>query len=332
MKIKLDNVQTWLITGCAGFIGSNLLEFLLNNNQIVIGLDNFATGFRRNLEEVEKIVGNDKWQNFTFIEGDIRDFSSCINITKNIDIVLHQAGLGSVPRSINDPLMSHNVNVTGFLNMLKASVENKVKRFVYASSSSVYGDHPDLPKQEHKIGNQLSPYAVTKYSNELYAQVFAKNYGIEVIGLRYFNVFGKRQDPNGSYAAVIPLWFKAILNNNTLVINGDGNTSRDFCYIDNIVAMNILSGLTKNTDAINKVYNVACGQQTTLIQLFEYIKNIIDSTSGISPVYNDSRPGDIKHSLADISRARDFLGYEVLYDVKEGLSRASLWYQEFFQA
>lgn len=327
--MNLNNSNTWLVTGCAGFIGSNILEFLLTHNQKVIGLDNFSTGFQRNLDDVKASVG-DGWTNFTFIEGDIRDFATCLTATMGIDIVVHQAALGSVPRSINDPITSHNVNVTGFLNVLKASVDNKVKRIVYASSSSVYGDHPDLPKQENVIGNQLSPYAVTKYSNELYAAVFAKTYGIETIGLRYFNVFGKRQDPDGAYAAVIPLWFKAVINNEAPYINGDGETSRDFCYIDNVVQMNIRAGITENKEAVNKVYNVACGKQTSLNELFGYIRNLVNADSTLSPIYRDFRGGDVRHSLADISLASSLLGYDPQYQILDGLNLASSWYKSFF--
>lgn len=332
MLSNLKNHQyKWLVTGCAGFIGSNILEFLLLNNQVVTGLDNFATGFQRNLDEVKNTVGDAAWQNFKFIEGDIRDIDLCRNATINIDFVIHQAALGSVPRSINDPLTSHDVNVNGFLNVLKSSVENKVKRFVYASSSSVYGDHPDLPKIESKIGNQLSPYAVTKYINELYANVFAKTYGIEVIGLRYFNVFGKRQDPSGAYAAVIPLWFKAILNNDSPKINGDGTTSRDFCYIDNVVNMNVLCALTENENAINRVYNVACNEQTSLNQLFEYIKQTVQVNVTLDPIYGDFRVGDVKHSLADISNAQSLIGYQPKIKIKDGLKLAGNWYKTFLK-
>ena len=320
----------WLVTGCAGFIASNILEFLLLNDQKVVGLDNFATGYQRNLDEVQRTVGDEKWQNFTFIQGDIRDLDTCIKATKGVDVVLHHAALGSVPRSINDPLTSHEVNVTGFLNVLKAAVDNKVQRFVYASSSSVYGDHPDLPKVEDRIGRQLSPYAVTKYADELYANVFAKTYGIEVIGLRYFNVFGKRQDPDGAYAAVIPLWFKAVLNNVPPIVNGDGSTSRDFCYIDNVVQMNFLSGITQNKAAVNRVYNVAYGEQTTLNQLFQYIKLLADKNSQLLPEYRDFRNGDIAHSLANINLAKELLGYTPKYNVTDGLKLAAGWYKNFF--
>lgn len=327
---KLNVQKKWLITGCAGFIGSNILEFLLKNNQLVVGLDNFSTGYQRNLDEVRSVVGEDKWQNFTFIEGDIRDFQTCLRATKDINVVIHQAALGSVPRSINDPITSHDVNVSGIVNMLKAAVDNGVKRFVYASSSSVYGDHPDLPKIESKIGNQLSPYAVTKYACELYANIFAKTYGLETIGLRYFNVFGRRQDPDGAYAAVIPLWFKSVLNNEAPFINGDGETSRDFCYIDNVVQMNVLCGLSDNSDALDQVYNVACGDQTTLNQLFVYIKNQVNPASNLVPQYRDFRAGDVRHSLADISKAKKLVKYNPQFDILQGLQHAANWYTNFF--
>lgn len=328
--IQLNEQKTWLVTGCAGFIGSNILEYLLKNDQKVIGLDNFSTGFQHNLDDVCNIVGESKWRNFTFIEGDIRNFKTCLIATMDVDIVIHQAALGSVPRSIADPITSHEVNVTGTVNMLKASVDNKVQRFVYASSSSVYGDHPDLPKVEDQIGRQLSPYAVTKYACELYAQVFAKTYGIETIGLRYFNVFGRRQDPSGAYAAVIPLWFKAVLNNESPYINGDGETSRDFCYIDNVVQMNVRSGIVDNPVAVNQVYNVAYSDQTTLNQLFNYIRQLVDPNSSLTPTYRDFRAGDVRHSLANISKARDLVGYAPEYDILKGLELATDWYKEFF--
>ena len=302
----------------------------MRNNQKVVGLDNFATGFQHNLDEVRTLVGEEKWRNFSFIHGDIRDFSSCLAATSNIEIIIHQAALGSVPRSIADPITSHAVNVSGFVNLLKAAVENGVKRIVYASSSSVYGDHQDLPKQEHTIGNQLSPYAVTKYTNELYAAVFAKTYGLETIGLRYFNVFGPRQDPSGAYAAVIPLWFKALLANESPVINGDGATSRDFCYIDNVVQMNIRCALVANLAAVNQIYNVACGDQTTLTQLFGYIKTQINAKSKLEPSYRAFRQGDIRHSLADISKAQNLVAYQPEFNIVQGLQRAANWYIDFF--
>lgn len=330
MLKQLNAQKKWLVTGCAGFIGSNILEFLLKNNQLVVGLDNFSTGNQRNLDEVRDTVGEDSWRNFTFIEGDIRDFQTCLLAAKEVGIIIHQAALGSVPRSINDPITSHDVNVSGMVNMLKAAVDNGVRRFVYASSSSVYGDHPGLPKVEDKIGNQLSPYAVTKYVCELYAGIFAKTYGLETIGLRYFNVFGQRQDPEGAYAAVIPLWFKAVLNNEAPFINGDGETSRDFCYIDNVVQMNILCGLTDNPDALNQVYNVAYGDQTSLNQLFTYIKQQVDTFSNLTPQYRDFRAGDVRHSLADITKAQMLVKYDPQFDIIQGLERASRWYTNFF--
>lgn len=323
-------MKKFLITGCAGFIGSNILEYLLKHDYEVVGLDNFSTGFQRNLDEVRELVGEEKWQNFTFIEGDMRNFQTCLKATSNVDVLIHQAALGSVPRSIDDPVTSHEVNVTGFVNLLKASVDNKVKRFVYASSSSVYGDHPDLPKREDIIGNQLSPYAVTKYATELYAKVFARTYGLETIGLRYFNVFGRRQDPFGAYAAVVPLWYKCLLNNDSPVINGDGETSRDFCYIDNVVQMNILCCLTENLNAINQVYNVANGGQTTLNQLFELIKAQVNPNGDIQPVYREFRQGDVRHSLADISKANVLLGYKPEFDILSGIKKATEWYINFF--
>jgi UDP-N-acetylglucosamine 4-epimerase len=325
-----ENSKKWLITGVAGFIGSNLLEHLLQNDQQVVGVDNFSTGFQRNLDEVRQIVGDKKWQHFTFIDGDLCDLDTCHQVCLGIDIILHQAALGSVPRSIADPIRSHTNNTTATVNLLKAAVDNKVKRFIYASSSSVYGDHPDLPKQEGKIGNQLSPYAVTKYNCELYAQVFARTYEIETIGLRYFNVFGQRQDPHGAYAAVIPLWFKAIMQNEAPFINGDGETSRDFCYIDNVVQANILAGITQNQAAINRVYNVAYGAQTTLNKLFNQLKSIVAPNSDLSPQYRDFRSGDVRHSLADISAAKTLLGYNPQYSLADGLPLAAPWYQQFF--
>lgn len=330
--MNLHIKKKWLITGVAGFIGSNLLEYLLQNNQQVVGVDNFSTGFQRNFDEVRQIVGKAKWQNFTFIDGDLCNYEVCNKACDSIDVVLHQAALGSVPRSIADPVRSHANNTTTIVNMLKAAVDNKVKRFIYASSSSVYGDHPDLPKQEHRIGDQLSPYAVTKYCCELYAGVFAKTYGIETIGLRYFNVFGRRQDPDGAYAAVIPLWFKAIMNGESPNINGDGETSRDFCYIDNVVQANILAGITENNLAINRVYNVAYGDRTTLNQLFHHLKSIIAPDSSLQPSYRDFRSGDVRHSLADISVARELLGYSPQYKLIDGLNLAATWYKEFLNS
>ena len=316
--------QTWLITGVAGFIGSNLLEKLLKLNQKVIGLDNFSTGYQRNLDEVKDLVSPDQWSLFTFIKGDIREKNACVQAVKGVDYVLHQAALGSVPRSIVDPITTNSVNISGFLNLLSAAKDEGVKSFTYAASSSTYGDHPTLPKSEDNIGNPLSPYAVTKYVNELYSGVFSKTYGFNSIGLRYFNVFGPRQDPNGSYAAVIPKWIASIIKNEDVYINGDGKTSRDFCFIDNVVQMNILSA-TSTDECKNKVYNVAFGEKTSLNELFNTVKIALDMSSK-KPYYRDFRCGDVKHSLADISRARNNLGYEPMYSFHDGISLTIEWY------
>lgn len=320
--------ETWLITGVAGFIGSNLLEALLKLNQRVVGLDNFATGHQENIDEVKRTVTEEQWAAFTFINGDIRDLDVCRQVVKGIDHVLHQAALGSVPRSIKDPITTNNTNITGFINMLVSSKDANVKSFTYAASSSTYGDHPALPKVEENIGNPLSPYAVTKYVNELYAQVFARTYGFKTIGLRYFNVFGKRQDPNGAYAAVIPKWTSAMINGESLFINGDGETSRDFCFIENVVQMNILAALSDET-AKDQVYNVAVGDRTTLNQLFSALK-IALSENGISyskqPEYKDFRAGDVRHSQADITKAKTKLGYEPTFRISEGIRKAMPWY------
>ncbi len=329
----LEQIQktphTWLITGVAGFIGSNLLEHLLKYNQRVVGLDNFMTGYQKNLDMVQGIVGEQVWKNFTFIEGDIRNLDTCKQACAGVQYVLHQAAMGSVPRSINDPILTNECNINGFLNMLVAGREAQVQNFVYAASSSTYGDSPTLPKVEDVIGAPLSPYAVTKYVNELYADVFYRCYAFNSIGLRYFNVFGRRQDPDGAYAAVIPQWFSALLNMKDVYINGDGETSRDFCYIDNVVQINILSALATG-DACNKVYNVAYGERTTLNELFELVQAEVKvqkpSTVDSKPIYRDFRAGDVRHSLADISRAQSLLGYQPVYDVREGLSLAGKWY------
>ncbi|HIG38944.1 MAG: SDR family oxidoreductase [bacterium] len=323
-----DHEYTWLITGVAGFIGSNLLEHLLSLNQKVVGLDNFSTGFQKNLDEVKAIVTREQWQKFQCRNGDIRELEECKNAMQNVDYVLHQAALGSVPRSIADPLTSNEVNVGGFLNMLVALKDSGAKRMVYAASSSTYGDSAALPKQESVIGNPLSPYAVTKYVNELYADVFARTYEIESIGLRYFNVFGPRQDPNGAYAAVIPLWFKALLRDETLFINGDGETSRDFCYVDNAVQANLLAATVDKDSAVNQVYNVAFGEQTSLNQLYGLIKR--QTNSHCEPEYRDFRKGDVLHSLADIDKARTLLGYSPAYSIREGLKKAARWYTHRF--
>lgn len=323
--------KTWLVTGVAGFIGSNLLETLLLLNQKVVGLDNFATGHQYNLDEVQWLVSEEQWQNFSFMEGDIRDYSTCVNAVYNVDYILHQAALGSVPRSIANPILTNSANITGFLNILTAAKEEKVTSFTYAASSSTYGDHPALPKIEHNIGNPLSPYAVTKYVNELYAGVFAKTYNFNTIGLRYFNVFGKRQDPKGAYAAVIPKWAASMINDEDLYINGDGETSRDFCFIENTVQMNILAA-TAQDDAKNEVYNVAVGDRTTLNDLFKAIKAALtDNQMEISskPIYRDFRAGDVRHSQADISKAEGVLHYSSEFNISEGIGKAMPWYIKF---
>lgn len=321
--------KTWLVTGVAGFIGSNLLETLLKLNQTVVGLDNFATGYQKNLDEVQSLVSNEQWRRFSFIEGDIRNFADCQKACSGVDYVLHQAALGSVPRSLADPITTNEVNISGFLNMLTAARDAEVKSFTYAASSSTYGDHPGLPKVEDKIGKPLSPYAVTKYVNELYADVFARSYGFKSVGLRYFNVFGRRQDPDGAYAAVIPKWTAAMIKNDTVFINGDGETSRDFCYIENTVQANILAATTQNEEATNQVYNVAVGDRTTLNELFNAIKSAL-ADNGVSyeqqPTYRDFRPGDVRHSQADVSKANSLLGYEPEFNISQGIDEAMAWY------
>lgn len=324
--------RKWLITGVAGFIGSNLLETLLKLNQTVVGLDNLSTEDGRNLREVESLVTPEQWQNFTFIKGDIRDLDTCQTACQGVDCVLHQAALGSVPRSIADPVTTNASNITGFLNMLVAAKDAGVARFVYAASSSTYGDHPGLPKVEDVIGKPLSPYAVTKYVNELYADVFARTYGFKATGLRYFNVFGPRQNPNGAYAAVMPKWFSGMLHNEPVYINGDGETSRDFCYVDNAVQANLLAACTDNEEALGQVYNVAFGEITTLNQLFNLIRDQLSKRKpGLvvpDPVYRDFREGDVRYSLADIGKAKSLLGYDPKYSVREGLEIAAEWYIE----
>lgn len=327
-----ERPQRWLVTGVAGFIGSNLLETLLMLGQKVVGLDNFSTGKRQNLEQVRAITGEKLYSNFKFIEADLCDLDVCRSVAAGVDIILHQGALGSVPRSIEYPEDSHAANVTGTFNIFLAAKEKKVKRVVYASSSSVYGDDPTLPKVEHKIGQPLSPYAATKLIDEIYAGVFARVYGLEVIGLRYFNVFGPRQDPEGPYAAVIPKWISSMLNGEDVVIYGDGETSRDFCYIANVVQANILAATTENKDALNRVYNVAVGERTTLNQLFNIIKEKLEKSDAAikikPPVYADFRPGDIRHSLADISLARTYLNYEPTHSLSDGLGEALEWYKK----
>jgi UDP-N-acetylglucosamine 4-epimerase len=326
--------KKWLVTGCAGFIGSNLLETLLQLGQSVVGLDNFATGHQWNLDDVQAKVGPEKWAQFMFIQGDIRDVEHCRASVKGVDYVLHQAALGSVPRSISDPITSNAVNVGGFLNMLVAAKDEGVKSFVYAASSSTYGDHPGLPKIEDRIGKPLSPYAITKYVDELYADVFARCYGFKSVGLRYFNVFGERQDPNGAYAAVIPKWISSIMRGEQIFINGDGTTSRDFCFIDNVVQANILAATTSE-DNKDEVYNVALGDNTNLNELFEHLCQIFKSNGvdyALRISYRDFRSGDVLHSQADIGKAKSRLGYKPLYRIRQGLERIVPWYLEHKKA
>jgi UDP-N-acetylglucosamine/UDP-N-acetylgalactosamine 4-epimerase len=322
--------RTWLVTGVAGFIGSNLLESLLMLGQRVVGLDNFATGHRENLEQVRDAVGPRAWKRFRFIKGDIRSLSTCKRVCKGAEVVLHQAALGSVPRSIEDPLATHDNNVTGFLNMLIAARDAGVKRFVYAASSAAYGDHPALPRVEHQVGHPLSPYGAGKYMNELYADAFARCYPFSPIGLRYFNVFGPRQDPEGAYAAVIPRWIAAMLRADPVYIFGDGETSRDFCFIDNVVQANVLAATTEKPEASNEVYNVAVGEQTSLNELFAILQRLCtEHVPGYVPapaIYKDFRPGDVRYSRADISKAKRLLGYQPTCHVNEGLQRAFQWY------
>ena len=320
--------KTWLITGVAGFIGSNLLETLLKLDQKVVGLDNFATGYQHNLDEVKGCVSEAQWSNFNFIEGDIRQFADCQTACTGVDYVLHQAALGSVPRSIVDPITTNDTNISGFLNMLTAARDAHVSSFSYAASSSTYGDHPGLPKVEENIGNPLSPYAVTKYVNELYADVFARSYGFKAIGLRYFNVFGQRQDPNGAYAAVIPKWTASMIAGDDVFINGDGETSRDFCFIENTVQANILAA-TAADEAKNQVYNVAVGDRTTLNDLYAAIQVALleNSINYKKPaVYREFRAGDVRHSQASIAKIQQALGYAPEYPIAEGIQLAMRWY------
>jgi UDP-N-acetylglucosamine 4-epimerase len=356
--------HTWLITGVAGFIGSNLLETLLKLNQRVVGLDNFATGHQRNLDEVQSLVTAEQWANFNFIQGDIRNLEDCRRamtfchsceggnsvgqesavegethhsllptdhtLSSPVEYVLHQAALGSVPRSLTDPIATNETNISGFLNMLVAARDAKAKRFVYAASSSTYGDHPGLPKVEDRIGKPLSPYAVTKYVNELYADVFARTYGFNTIGLRYFNIFGPRQDPDGAYAAVIPKWIASMIKGEPVYINGDGETSRDFCFIENVRQINLLAATSENPEAVNQVYNVAVGDRTTLNQLYEQLHlNLLSGyphLHDVKPVYRDFRGGDVRHSLADISKSATLLGYQPTHRIGDGLKVAMEWY------
>jgi len=328
LKALASERYMWVITGVAGFIGSNILEQLLKLDQNVVGLDNYATGHEENLFDVKEEVSQSQWARFRFIEGDITDAEVCQAACKGADFVLHQAALGSVPRSIADPIATNNANINGFLNMLNAAKDQNIKSFTYAASSSTYGDHPDLPKSEKVTGNPLSPYAVTKLVNELYSDVFSRIYGFHSTGLRYFNVFGKRQDPNGAYAAVIPKWINALANNADISINGDGETSRDFCFVENAVQANILAAMAPKISC-SCIFNVAYGAQTSLNQLFEILKSMSEKEGVLyakAPNYLDFRPGDVKHSLADIAKISHDLGYKPLYSIEEGLSKALPWY------
>ncbi len=351
LQIELrQNPKIWLVTGVAGFIGSNLLETLLKLDQRVVGLDNFATGNQRNLDEVQSLVSSHQWVNFHFIHGDVRQQTDCQRGCTGVDYVLHQAALGSVPRSLTNPVATNEPNISGFLNMLIAARDAKVKSFTYAASSSTYGDHPALPKVEENIGNPLSPYAVTKYVNELYASVFARNYGLRSVGLRYFNVFGPRQDPNGAYAAVIPKWTAALLKGEPVYINGDGETSRDFCYVANAVQANILAATAIDrtfgrenqqsiTSSLNKVYNVAVGERTSLRELFYLLRDNLahiatdsesrETIAASEPIYREFREGDVRHSLAAIDKARTQLGYEPQHDINSGIKVTSAWHMAF---
>jgi UDP-N-acetylglucosamine/UDP-N-acetylgalactosamine 4-epimerase len=324
--------KTWLVTGAAGFIGSNLVETLLGLDQNVVGLDNFSTGHRRNLEGIQRALPASQWARFTMIEGDIRDAEQCRKVCRGADYVLHQAALGSVPRSLQHPIDSHASNVTGMVHMLTAAKEAKVRRYVFASSSSVYGDEPTLPKTEERIGRCLSPYALTKLVNELYADVFARCYGIETIGLRYFNVFGPRQDPDGPYAAVIPKWIAAMMSGQGITIFGDGQTSRDFCYVANVVQANILAATSGHPEALNRVFNVAVCARTSLNELFELLRQrllpFLPHLESLKPTYRDFRSGDVRHSEASIDDARDLLGYQPQYTISQGLDAALAWYRQ----
>lgn len=324
--------RTWLVTGAAGFIGSHLVETLLGLGQQVVALDNFATGHRHNLDDVRASVGEEGWSRLRFIEGDIRRLDDCRQACEGVELVLHQAALGSVPRSLADPITTNEVNISGFLNMLVAARDAGATRFVYAASSSTYGDHPGLPKVEQAIGNPLSPYAVTKYVNELYASVFARSYGLASIGLRYFNVFGPRQDPEGAYAAVVPRWASAMLRGDTVFINGDGQTSRDFCFVANAVQANLLAAMTSNAEALNEVYNVAVGDQTTLNELHAMLGEQLQARrTGLAigaPEYRDFRAGDVRHSRADVGKARERLGYVPTHDIRAGMAVVADWYAE----
>ena len=325
-----EDPQTWLVTGVAGFIGSSLLERLLELHQAVIGIDNFITGSRSNLEQVQSLVSKEQWDRFTFIEGDIRNLDFCQDACRGVHYILHHAALGSVPRSIMDPLIYNEINITGTLNMLIAARDKEVKRFVYASSSSVYGDHPILPKKEDVIGKLLSPYAVTKYIGELYADVFSRTYGMETIGLRYFNVFGPRQNPGDPYAAVIPKWIAGMINGETIYINGNGETTRDFCFVENVVQINLLAAVSRNPEAINQVYNVALDKRASLNNLFTMIRERLVSRFAYirdcEPIYRDFRDGDIMHSRGGIEKAQRLLLYAPTHTIDQGLDAVIYWY------
>lgn len=322
--------RVWLVTGVAGFIGCNLLGALLRLDQRVVGLDNFVTGRMVNLNQVQDSVGAKQWANFQFMKGDVRELTDCANAVQGVDFVLHEAALGSVPRSIADPIATNQANINGFLNMLVASRDAGVKRLVYAASSSTYGDHPALPKIEDRIGKPLSPYAVTKYVNELYAEVFAHSYGFQSIGLRYFNVFGPHQNPEGAYAAVIPKWISAMLRNELLYINGDGKSSRDFCFVDNVIQANFLAATVETPDALNQIYNVAVGDRTTLTELHALIKNELQrrfpKLEVAPPQYRDFRAADVRHSLASVEKASQLLGYKPTHTIRQGMTEAMDWY------
>ena len=335
VKSRLSGgARTWLITGVAGFIGSNLLEALLKLDQQVVGLDNFATGHQRNLDEVRSLVGAQRWAKFKMVRGDIRNLDDCRLVCDGVDHVLHQAALGSVPRSLKNPLATHATNVDGFLNMLVAAKDAGVRSMVYAASSSTYGDHPGLPKVEHVIGNPLSPYAVTKYVNELYAQVFSRSYGFSPVGLSYFNVFGPRQDPHGDYAAVIPKWVAALIQGQDVFINGDGSTSRDFCYVANVVQANLLAATANDPKVAGQVFNVAAAENTSLVNLLQMLRDILKECGVMSHSqvhYRDFRAGDVLHSLASIDKAGALLGYAPTHRVMNGLREAMPWYLAFFR-
>ncbi len=324
--------RRWLVTGSAGFIGSHLVEHLLKLGQEVVSLDNFSTGYKRNLEEVRAAVGEEAWRRHAFVEGDIVDLATCRRACERVEIVFHQAALGSVPRSIENPLLTHAANATGFLNVLVAAREAGARRFVYAASSSTYGDQPDLPKVEDQIGAPLSPYAVTKHLNELYADVFGRCYGTGAIGLRYFNVFGARQDPEGAYAAVIPRWVRALLRGERVSIYGDGETSRDFCYVANAVQANLRAALVTDEAAVNQVYNVAVGERTTLNGLYALLRQLLPDLDAPAAVHEAFRAGDVRHSQADVGKAVRLLGYAPTHDLRAGLVEALHWYVARFAA